>query len=225
MDNPHSARGSVGSARPAAPDYGYIECGADWAEADRVLVVLHGRDRAPEDLIELFLTQEQAHDTRILAPYAPDRSWYAGRYNAPIAENETAVAEGLAHIGAVMALGTAHGVELSRTVLAGFSQGACMALEYLLGVPARPAAAAVFTGSVLGIAGAGEAQPDFNGLPVLMTGGDGDPWLPVGDLRASAALMEMYGADVHLEIFPDSDHAVRDRELTLLGQLIDRVAA
>lgn len=225
MDTPHSARGSVGSARPAGSGYGHIAGGAGWDEADRVLVVLHGRDRAPEDLIELFLGQAQAQRTRVLAPFAPDRSWYAGRYDAPIAENETAVAEGLAHIGAVMALGTAHGIDLSRTVLAGFSQGACMALEYLLGVPARPAAAAVFTGSVLGIAGDRAQVPDLAGLPVLITGGDADPWLPVADLKASAALMGVYGADVHLEIFPDSDHAVRDRELTLLGQLIDRVAA
>jgi dipeptidyl aminopeptidase/acylaminoacyl peptidase len=59
----------------------------------------------------------------------------------------------------------------------------------------------------------------------VLSGGDGDPWLPVGDLEATGALLEAAGGDVRLHIFPDGDHVVRDREMKLLGQLVEGVAA
>jgi phospholipase/carboxylesterase len=200
------------------------EYGAAWAASDRVLIAVHGRDRESDELAIGFLSQPISRVTRTVAPYAAGKSWYGGRYDAPRAENAEAVEAGLGLIDAAFARAAENGIAASNVVLAGFSQGGCMVAEYLLGGRRRPGAAAIFTGSALDVARRG-ARVDLTGLPVVLSGGDGDPWLPVGDLEATGALLEAAGGDVRLHIFPDGDHVVRDREMKLLGQLVEGVAA
>lgn len=224
MDRPNSARGDVAAQESAISAYGLAEYGAAWAASDRVLIAVHGRDRESDELAIGFLSQPISRTTRVLAPYAPGKSWYGGRYDAPYAENAEAVEAGLELIDAAFARAAENGIATSDVVLAGFSQGGCMVAEYLLGGRRRPGATAIFTGSALDVARRG-AEVDLRGLPVVLSGGDGDPWLPVGDLRATGALLEAAGADVQLHIFSDGDHVVRDREMKLLGQLVEGVAA
>lgn len=224
MHRPNSARGDVVAQVGAVSAYGLAEYGAAWGASDRVLIVVHGRDRESDELPIEFLSQPISRVTRIVAPYAASKSWYGGLYDAPRAENAEAVEAGLAWIDAAFERAAENGIAASNSVLAGFSQGGCMVVEYLLGGKRRPGAAAIFTGSALDGARRGTGV-DLTGLPVVLSGGDGDPWLPVGDLRATGTLLEAAGGDVRLHIFSDGDHVVRYREMGLLGQLVEGVAA
>ncbi|AEQ50135.1 alpha/beta hydrolase [Pelagibacterium halotolerans] len=223
MDSTDSARGSMPAPMPAGPGYGLAEYGAPWHDCDRVLVTVHGRDRTSDELPISFVSQAISRVTRILAPYANSKSWYDGRYDAPRAQNADQVNAGLAQIEAAFALAGDKGIPTSKIVLAGFSQGGCMVAEYLLSGARRPAAAAIFTGSALDVAHPRQSGSGLAGLPILLSGGDADPWLPEDDLRATGALLEALGADVRFQIFPDGDHSVRSQEIALLGQLVQGV--
>lgn len=227
MPNPDSRAEGTGNPTGASSHYGCAQYGASWDEADCALVLIHGRDR---DVDELPIRVVGAPATRrakprLLAPFTASKSWYAGRYDAPRRENAAALEAGLACIEDALDLALTNGVPATRIVIAGFSQGGCMTVEYLMAGSTTPAAAAIFTGSALDLPNRDPASADLTGLPVVLSGGSVDPWLPVRDLIATGALLEAAGADVHTEIFPDGEHAVRDPEISLLGQLLERVAA
>ncbi|WMT91038.1 dienelactone hydrolase family protein [Pelagibacterium sp. H642] len=224
MQSVHSARGSMPEDASAASGFGLAEFGAPWGRCDRVLIAVHGRDRDANELPNGFAARSGCKTTRVLAPYARGKNWYEGRYDAPFAENADAVKAGLEWIDTAFERAAENAFPASKVVLAGFSQGGCMVAEYLLGGAHRPAAAAIFTGSVLDIAHR-RASAKLEGMPVLLSGGAGDPWLPMDDLRATGALLEAAGANVELHMFSDGDHVVRDQEMSLLGQLVKGVAA
>ncbi|WP_338607904.1 dienelactone hydrolase family protein [Pelagibacterium nitratireducens] len=224
MDSAHSARGTAPTPMPAVmAGYGLAEYGASWSDSDRVLVTVHGRDRTSDELPIGFVSHPVSRVTRILAPHANSKSWYDSRYDAPRAENADQVNVGLGKIAAAFALAGEKGIPTSKIVLAGFSQGGCMVAEYLLSGAQRPAAAAIFTGSVLDIAHPRQPTAGLAGMPVVLSGGDADPWLPAADLRATGTLLEALGADVRFQIFPDGDHVVRSQEMSLLGELVQGV--
>lgn len=227
MPNPDSRAEGTGNPTGASSHYGCAQYGASWDEADCALVLVHGRDRDADELpIRMIgMPATRRVKPRLLAPFIASKSWYGGRYDAPRADNAAAVEEGIACIEGAVDLALQNGVPATCIVVAGFSQGGCMTVEYLMSGNTIPAAAAIFTGSALDLPNRNAASADLAGLPVVLSGGSADPWLPVKDLMATGALLEAAGADVHTEIFPDGEHAVRDPEISLLGQLLERVAA
>src|SRR5690606_3027734 len=86
------AGASVGSR------YGLSDAGCDWSRAERVLVLVHGRDREPAELVKPILESDNVSTLKILLPWIEPRRWYAGRYDAPLAENAAARDAGLDHI-------------------------------------------------------------------------------------------------------------------------------
>jgi predicted esterase len=159
------------------------------------------------------------------APAPPGRSWYAGRVHDPLpetfAERERAaeVVDGL--VAALAARGH------DRVVLAGFSQGACLVADHLLRRPGRPAAAVVWTGAAFGPPGtswpAPSGPPPLAGLPVLLTNGDADAWVPLTATEALASLLRGRGADVELRVQPGRGHEVADDEVDAAAALLRRV--
>ncbi len=113
------------------------------------------------------------------------------------------------------------GAPAGRVVLAGFSQGACLALEYTLR-RRRPAALACLTGCRVGFP---EASFDgrLDGLPVYMSCGDADPWIPLDPFMASARLLAAAGARLTLDIIPDRAHTVSAIEIRAFEGLLRTV--
>lgn len=206
------AGASVGSR------YGLSDAGCDWSRAERVLVLVHGRDREPAELVKPILESDNVSTLKILLPWIEPRRWYAGRYDAPLAENAAARDAGLDHITQAIRLARGRGF---LPVLAGFSQGGCMVAEYLLSRGADDlAAAAIFTGSALEPGAEREGAADLAGLPVILSGGTADPWLPVIDLERTATLLARAGARTELTTFDDQEHVVRPAEFARLIALV-----
>ncbi|NDV02817.1 alpha/beta hydrolase [Pseudoroseicyclus tamaricis] len=211
-----------GAGTAARVGYGLAQYGAGWDSAQAVLVLVHGRDREPEEMFRL-LGDSLAARLRVLAPYTESKTWYPGRYDAPLAENAEGVARGMDEIDAAFRLAAEHGFGPERVVLAGFSQGGCLVTEYLIDGRTRPAAAAIFTGTPLAMTGRGLPERDLAELPVVVSGGAADAWLPLADLLATEAVLTRLGASVHLEMFPDADHVVRPAEINRLRELVDQL--
>jgi predicted esterase len=165
-------------------------------------------------------------DVHRVYPKATDNTWYPARFNAPPADNEVWLSFALQAIDRAMATLEADGVPASRTVLVGFSQGACLLSEYLVRSPRRYAAVALFTGCDISVDGTEREIPTgfLSGLPVLMSSSQYDEWVPPERVRGTAAMLERAGAEIELRIHAAREHGVNDEEIAALRRLLDTAA-
>jgi phospholipase/carboxylesterase len=116
----------------------------------------------------------------------------------------------------------------ARIIIIGFSQGACLAAEYLLRHPGRCGALVMFTGGLIGPPGTpwrlAPSATTLGGLPVLLTGSDVDEWVPEARVRETANVLTALGADVRCRIYAGRAHIVSDEEIAEARELIARVA-
>jgi phospholipase/carboxylesterase len=196
-----------------------LRSGPSVEDARAVCVLLHGRGRSPEDVLGLA-ERIALDDVAWVAPAAANNSWWPGSFLAPFAENEPWLSSAL---GAVDALVHTLG-DLSRVVLGGFSQGACLAAEYALRHPAPFGGLLLYTGGYCGPQGTPAPQVDaFEATPVYLGTSDPDGWVPVWRVRETAAALEALGASVTLEVFEGMDHLVNDQEIAAGRELLQRL--
>src|SRR5690349_5643315 len=106
-----------------------LQAGAPLGQARAAMIMLHGRGATAEDILSVSETLKRA-DFAYLAPQARNDAWYPNRFTAPIESNEPWLSSALSVIGALLEEVEAHNIQPKRTVLLGFSQGACLMLEY-----------------------------------------------------------------------------------------------
>lgn len=213
------------SAPAASARYGVLKYGAPWAEARALLICVHGRDRQPDELPALVASMNDVAPFAILAPYIDGRSWYSGKYDAPYAKNAADIGAATSAIRDAMTLAAKFGFKDRHIVLAGFSQGGCLVAEYLMADNPQPRAAAIFTGAWPDLHNRAAPSNRLNGMEVLVSGGNEDPWLPVSDLKKTTDLLERAGAQVKFTQFSDGEHVVRPSEIAALGGLLKKVVA
>jgi predicted esterase len=201
--------------------------GTPLQRARAAVVLLHGRGGSADDIASL--AQVLAVDgIAYLVPEATGHTWYPQRFIAPLADNEPWLGSALAVVGALVSRATAAGVPQRRIGIAGFSQGACLALEFAARTPARYGAVVGFSGGLIGPPGeprpAAPAGASLDGTPVFLGCGDRDGHIPVDVVEASGAALTALGARVDLRIYPGMGHTINDDELgaarTLLTGLV-----
>ena len=102
----------------------------------------------------------------------------------------------------------------ARTVLLGFSQGACLALEYAVRHPARYGGIVAFSGGLIGPPGTTWPETGaFDGTPAFLGCSDVDPHIPLDRVTESAAVLARMGADVSKHIYPNMGHTVNEDEI------------
>jgi predicted esterase len=194
--------------------------GAPLGEAKGAVVLLHGRGGSAEDILRL------AHPLRreglaYLAPQAAAHTWYPNSFLAPREANEPYLSSALRKVGSIVAELETAGITRDRIVIAGFSQGACLATEFVASNPARYAGLIAFTGGLIG-------PPDANlhhegslaGTPALFLSGDPDPHVPWQRVQASAAELERMGAVVTAHRYPGRPHTITAEEVDLARTLV-----
>jgi predicted esterase len=206
-------------------DMAAIPYGAEPGGAPLSAVLIHGRDRTPAEMIglaELIDLPQVAWR----ALQAPRGSWYPGKFMDPLHENQPHLDQALARVDqAVQALETA-GVPRRRIALVGFSQGACVACEYVRRHPGRWGALIAFTGGLFGPPGSSwEAQASLAGTPVLISNSDHDDWVPWSRTHETAAALLRMGADVTMKLYPGRDHIVSADEIDEARSILRRALA
>lgn len=192
------------------------------AEAEQVLVLLHGRWFKPHSMQEVA-QRVNLPGVACVTPAAADRSWYPHRFMDPRAVNEPVLSEAIEQVHETLDRLAAKGVEPARTVLGGFSQGACLACEALAQRPRPLAALVVLCG---GLMGANEDElvhlpaGALEGLPVLLTGTEQDDWIPVERVERTAEILTAAGARVEMRIHPPAAHEVHHEEIMELRRLL-----
>jgi predicted esterase len=201
-----------------------IEAGRPRGSADMAGVLLHGRGGTPEAMIGLAKRLD-LDGFRWIAPAGAGGRWYPHRFVGPIDANEPSLSHAIAECDrAVDEASEQARLESGRIVLVGFSQGACLASEYLLRHPARYGAVVMFTGGLIGPPGTewrlAPPTTTLDGLPVLVTGSDVDEWVPEQRIRETARVLTTLGADVRCRIYPGREHIVSDEELAEAREFI-----
>jgi predicted esterase len=202
----------------------WIETGEPRGRARLAGVLAHGRGSSPEDMIDLA-GRLALPGIRWVAPRAEDGSWYPERFMEPRAANEPFLSNAVLACEQALVEATEHGrIANDRSVIVGFSQGACLATEFLLRHPGRCRAAVIFTGGLIGPAGTAwvPARGTLDGVSVLITGSDIDEWVPDARVRETAAVLTHLGADVRLRLYHGREHLVSDREISEAEEFLEQ---
>ncbi|MCO5935261.1 dienelactone hydrolase family protein [Mucilaginibacter sp. RB4R14] len=194
--------------------------GAPAANAKAALIMLHGRGASALDIMRLA-GEFNAKDIAIYAPQATNNSWYPYSFLAPVEENEPALSSALSIIDEVVAQALADGFTADKIYFAGFSQGACLTLEYITRNAKQYGGAVAFTGGLIGEGlNLANYKGDFAGTPVLITTGDPDPHVPVSRVHESFEVLKGMNANVTLKIYKGRQHTISFDEIALANQLI-----
>jgi len=181
--------------------------------AKAAMVMIHGRGATAESI--LSLADELAHpDFAYLAPQAAGNTWYPNRFMAPIASNEPYLSSGLATISQILDRLSEVGIPPERTVLLGFSQGACLALEFAARHARRYGGLAGLSGGLIGPDGTSRDYPgSLGGTPVFLGCSDIDFHIPKERVLHSADVLRRLGGQVTTKLYPNMGHTVNQDEL------------
>ncbi len=196
--------------------------GAKLDEASAALILLHGRGAAAEDILSLSTVLTQP-GLAFLAPQAEDYTWYPNRFIFPIEQNEPHLSSALNLVDKIVQQVTATGISTDKIFIGGFSQGACLASEYVIRNPKRYGGLLVFSGGYIGPLNI-QRQPigDLNGTPAFLGCSNIDPHIPLQRVGETTALLHAMGAQVTEKIYPNMGHTINDEELLLAGELISK---
>jgi predicted esterase len=163
--------------------------------------------------------------TAWLAPQAAGHTWYPHRFIEPVEVNEPHLGSALFALDDLLGQVAAGGIPPERIALLGFSQGACLALEFARRRAQRLGAIIGFSGGLIGdtvaLPPAG-VQP-LQGMPVLLGCSERDPHIPIGRVHETDAVMRALGAEVATRVYPGGDHGINEDEVNLARQILARM--
>jgi len=188
--------------------------------ASGAVILVHGRGASAEDI--LTLGQEFDHaELAYLAPQAAGHSWYPYSFLAPIAQNEPWLTSALNKLGEIVEDISHAGIARDKIVFAGFSQGACLASEFVARNAMRYGGLLAFSGGLIGPPGTEfHYSGKLGGTPAFFGGVDPDPHVPWQRVQESASALSALGAEVRLRRYPEMPHAINQEELGEARRLI-----
>ena len=187
-----------------------IYSGKAIADAKKVLILLHGRGADAQDILSVsrYLS---VNDFAMIAPEAFGNSWYPYSFLAPAAQNEPALSNALQMIDDLVKKLENKGIKNEQIYFAGFSQGACLALEYTARNAGKWGGVVAFTGGLIGDKIYAERYTgDFQLTPVFIGTSDPDPHVPVDRVNESVALLKSLNAVVVVKIYPRMGHTINE---------------
>jgi phospholipase/carboxylesterase len=197
-----------------------VSIGTALADAAGVLILLHGRGGTAEDILGLgkAIAPEK---WAILAPQASGNSWYPFSFLAPREQNEPYLTSALGRVQAAIDNALAAGIPAEKIAIGGFSQGACLATEFVGRNPRRYAALLALTGGLIGPPGVPiQLTGDLARMPVLLSSGDPDPHVPWARVQQSADLLQQIGGRVTIRRYPGKPHSVAGEELRSASDIL-----
>ncbi len=192
-------------------------------KARAAMIMIHGRGASAEDILELAAELKQPGFV-FLAPQASGHAWYPNSFLAPIASNEPELSSGLAVIAALLERLAGAGIPAERTMLLGFSQGACLTLEFAARNARRYGGVVGLSGGLIGPDGTPrDYAGSLAGTPVFLGCSDVDPHIPKERVEVSAEVLRRLGGDVTARLYPRMGHMVNRDELRFVQGMMERV--
>lgn len=184
-------------------------------EAKKVLIMLHGRGSTAEDILGLA-AHLPVENFALVAPQATNYTWYPYSFLAPPQRNEPWLTSGIQMIGAVVHDINEAGIADENIYITGFSQGACLALEFATRHARKWGGIAAFTGGLIGDKIYSENyKGDFGQTRIFIGSSDPDAHVPVERVRETTAILTSMNASVKEKIYPNMGHTITEDELAL----------
>ena len=197
-----------------------VTAGKNLVEAKNALIMLHGRGASAEDILGLA-AHFNTSDFALLAPQATNHTWYPYSFLAPPQQNEPWLSSALSLIDGLVSDINKVGITSDHIYFAGFSQGACLTLEYITRHAQKWGGAVAFTGGLIGDKIYSENyKGDFQGTPVFIGTSDPDTHVPIVRVLASANILKSMNASVTEKVYPGMGHTINSNEVELANQLI-----
>lgn len=194
--------------------------GLPLTEAKKAIIMIHGRGATAESILSL-VPHFNLTDYAILAPQANGNSWYPFGFMASDEGNKIALENSLTILKDVWDEILKAGISPSNIVVLGFSQGACLSLEFTARHAQKLGGVVAFTGGLIGEKLKPENYSgDFQGTPIYIGSSNRDFHVPAKRITDSADLLRKMGAEVKVELFDDPDHTIREEEINWVNQKI-----
>ncbi|WP_420641728.1 alpha/beta hydrolase [Candidatus Leptofilum sp.] len=202
-----------------------LQQGKPLNEAKAAMILVHGRGATAQSILELagVLPHPQM---AYLAPQAAGNTWYPYSFLAPIPQNEPGISSGLQAIADLVALIEAAGILAEKIIIGGFSQGACLASEFVARNAKRYGGLLIFSGGLIG-------PPDtprnyegsLDGTPVFIGCSDVDFHIPLERVEETAVTLTQLGASVNKKIYPNMGHTIIQDEIEQAQQIVNNLLA
>lgn len=188
--------------------------------AEKALIMLHGRGAAAEDILSLS-DHLEIKDFAILAPQAKNNSWYPQSFLAPPQQNEPWLSSALALIENLITTLGKKNINKENIYLLGFSQGACLTLEFVTRNAAKYGGVVAFTGGLIGDKIYKENyQGNFENTPVFIGSSNPDFHIPVERVYATTNILKSMGATVTEKIYNNMGHTINQDEINQANTII-----
>lgn len=192
--------------------YKVTEQGVSLKEAERAVILIHGRGAPPEDILGLADFFDDGK-TWFAAPEAADYVWYPYSFLVPAEQNQPWLNSAIENIETLIADIEKH-LPSEKIFIMGFSQGACLAAEVSSRNAKKYGGIAIFTGGLIG------EKPDtslykgnFEGTRIFISNGNNDPHIPLERTEETHTIMQRLGGDAYLEVFPNRPHIINMEEI------------
>lgn len=191
--------------------------------AKAAMILVHGRGATARGILELASDLHHP-DFTYLAPQAAGNTWYPYSFLSPLEHNEPWLSSALSVVSGVIAQIEAAGIPVKKIVLAGFSQGACLASEFAARNARRYGGLLVFSGGVIGPPGTlRNYSGSLDGTPIFLGCSDVDPHIPVERVEETAEVFTRLGAQVNKVIYPGMGHTILQDEIEQAMGIVHQV--
>jgi phospholipase/carboxylesterase len=214
----------MNSSDPHA-DQPLLAVGPAVGKSDLVLILIHGRGATAQSILSL-LDALELENISALAPQATGNSWYPHSFLAPLDANQPFLDSALKRIETIVNDLLGKKIPSEKIALLGFSQGACLTMEFIARHPRRYAAAIALTGGLIGPPGTARNYPgSLAKTPIFLGSGDPDPHVPFERVKETETVLKKMDGEVELRRYPGMPHTINDDELDACRKLLSHEIA
>lgn len=189
-------------------------------EAEKVLIMIHGRGGSAQDILSLA-QHLNVEDYALIAPQATNGSWYPRSFIAPVEENEPWLSSAIENVGKTVNSALDAGIKGENIYFFGFSQGACLSLEFLARNAQKFGGAVAIIGGVIGDKINRENyKGDFALTPIFLGTSNPDFHVPVERVYATANILKEMNADVTEKVYANFGHSINQEEIELANSIV-----
>ena len=201
-----------------------LQAGEPLASASAAMILIHGRGAGAADI--MTVGAELTHPGfAYLAPQAAGGAWYPNPFTAPLEANEPYLSSALETVGSILS-SIEKTIPARRVILLGFSQGACLTLEFAARHARRYGGIVGLSGGLIGPVGTPRDYPgSLEGTPAFLGCSDVDPFIGKDRVIEAGEVLERLGAGVTVELYPQMGHTVSNQEIEAVRRIISAVAS
>ena len=200
-----------------------LMAGEPLGRARAAMLMVHGRGARAEDILSLAEQYNQP-DFAYVAPQADENTWYPNRFLVPMEQNEPWLSSALAFVDRTLSQIINSGISHEQVILLGFSQGACLTLEFAARNARRYGGIVGLSGALIGPDDTPRNYPgSLDGTPVFLGCSDVDFHVPKERVDQTAAVMRNLGGDVTERLYPEMDHNINQDEINFVRDMVSSI--